>query len=425
MGPGYDRRQLLGLAAGAALVPAFAGRALAQAGAQGTTQAGAGGSIKVGALTDLSGPYRDIEGPTGTICAQQAIAEFTAANPGIRIELLQADHQNKPDVGAQIVRQWFDRDAVDVLIQVGNTAVALAVNTVARDKDKVHINTGALSSVLTGQYCSPNLVHGPLDTWAMSHSTATGIPRQGGDRWFFLTADYTYGHALQDDAATFLKAAGGTVVGSAAYPFPGTTDFSSFLLQAQASGANVLALASSGTDVVNQVKQAKEFGVSNAMRIVGLGAFLQDVMATEPAAAAGLLVTESFYWDLNDRTRAFYGRVKPKLPAGVFPSSLQAGAYAGMTHYLKAVRQMGVAEAKRSGARTVEVMKSIPTDDDAFGPGTLRADGQMIAPIPLFQVKPAAERTQPGQVYTVVSTTPAEQAFRPLSESACPLVRKG
>lgn len=382
-------------------------------------------TIRVGALTDLGGPYRDIEGPTGTECARQAIAEFMAANPGIKIELLQADHQNKPDVGATIVRQWFDRDGVDVLIQVGNTAVALAVNTVARAKDKVHVNTGALSSVLTGQQCSPNLVHGPLDTWAMAHSTATSIVGKGDKNWFFVTADYGYGHALQDDATTFLQAAGGTVAGSTAYPFPGTTDFSSFLLQAQASGATVLALASSGNDVVNELKQIAEFGLNGKMRVAGLGAFIQDVIATDPAAAAGLLVTESFYWNLNDRTRAFYDRLKPRLPADVVPNSLQAGAYAGMVHYLKAVKQMGVAEAKKSGTKTVEVMKSIPTDDDAFGPGKVREDGQMIAPIYLFQVKPPAERKSKADVYALYATTPTDQAFRPLAESACPLVRKG
>ena len=312
-----------------------------------------------------------------------------------------------------------------MLIQVGNTGVALAVNTVARAKDKVHVNTGALSSVLTGQQCSPNLVHGPLDTWAMAHSTATSIVSKGDKNWFFVTADYGYGHALQDDATTFLKAAGGTVAGSTAYPFPGTTDFSSFLIQAQSSGATVLALASSGSDVVNELKQAAEFGISGKMRVAGLGAFIQDVMATDPAAAAGLLVTESFYWNLNDRTRAFYDRVKKRLPADVVPNSLQAGAYAGMTHYLKAVKQMGVAEAKMSGTRTVEVMKSIPTDDDAFGPGQIREDGQMIAPIYLFQVKQPGERKSKTDVYSLFATTPADKAFRPLAESACPLVRKG
>ncbi len=407
-----SRRRLLA-ASGATLASALSRRAAAQSDV-----------IRVGALTDLGGPYRDIEGPTGTECARQAIAEFMAANPGVRVELLQADHQNKPDIGATIARQWFDRDGVDMLIQVGNTAVALAVNTVAREKDKVHVNTGALSSVLTGQQCSPNLVHGPLDTWAMAHSTAIATARNGGTNWFFVTADYGYGHALQDDAATFLKAAGGKVAGSAAYPFPGTTDFSSFLLQAQSSGADVLALASSGTDTVNQLKQALEFGITGKMRIVGLGAFIQDVMATEPAAAAGLLVTESFYWNLNDRTRAFYNRVKSRLAADVVPNSLQAAAYAGMTHYLKAVKQMGVAQAKQSGTKTVEVMKAIPTDDDAFGPGQVRADGQMIAPVTLFQVKPPGDRQGKADVYSRYATTPADQAFRPLADSACPLVRK-
>ena len=411
-----NRRTLLGAAA------ALATGGIALSGREARAQTN---TIRVGALTDMSGPYRDIEGPTGTACAQQAIAEFTAANPGIRVELLRADHQNKPDVAAAIVRQWFDRDGVDVLIQVGNTAVALAANTVAREKDKVHVNTGALSSVLTGQFCTPNLVHGPLDTWAMSHSTTTALARSGGDSWFFVTADYAYGHAIQGDATGFLTAAGARVAGSAAYPFPGTTDFSSFLLQAQSSGAKVLALASSGTDVVNQMKQAKEFGLDKKLRIAGLGAFLQDVMAMEPAVAAGLIVTESFYWDLNDRTRAFYGRVKERLPAGVFPSSLQAGAYAGMVHYLKAVKEMGVSAAKASGARTVAAMKAMPTDDDAFGPGQVRQDGQMIAPVHLFQVKRPDERKGPGDIYAVLATTPADQAFRPLAQSACPMVRKG
>ena len=383
------------------------------------------GVIRVGALTDLGGPYRDIEGPTGTECARQAIAEFTAVNPDIKVELLQADHQNKPDVASTIVRQWFDRDGVDMLIQVGNTAVALAANTVAHEKDKVHVNTGALSSVLTGAQCTANLVHGPLDTWAMGHSTATATTAKGGNDWFFVTADYAYGHALQDDATSFVKAAGGKVAGSTAYPFPGTTDFSSFLIQAQSSGANVLALASSGTDMVNMLKQSLEFGLTGQMRVAGLGAFIQDVMATEPAAAAGLLVTESFYWDLNDRTRAFYSRLKPRLAENVVPNSLQAAAYAGMTHYLKAVKAMGVAEAKKSGAKTVEVMKSIPTDDDAFGPGQVRADGQMIAPVYLFQVKPPGERRGKTDVYTLFATTPADQAFKPLADSTCPLLRKG
>jgi branched-chain amino acid transport system substrate-binding protein len=402
---------------------AGAGVAVALSGTRGRAQAA--NTIRVGALTDLGGPYRDVEGPAGTECARQAIAEFTAANPDIKVELVQADHQNKPDVASTIVRQWFDRDGIDALIQVGNTAVALAANTVAREKDKVHVNTGALSSVLTGAQCSPNLVHGPLDTWAMGHSTATATAAKGGDDWFFITADYAYGHALETDATGFLKATGGKVAGGVAYPFPGTTDFSSFLLQAQASGANVLALASSGTDMVNLLQQATEFGITGKMRIAGLGSFIQDVLATDPKASAGLLVTESFYWNLNDRTRAFYNRVKPRLAAGVIPNSLHAAAYAGMTHYLKAVKQMGVAEARKSGAKTVAVMKSIPTDDDAFGPGSVRADGQMIAPVYLFQVKPPQDRSSKADVYALFATTPVDKAFKPLADSTCPLVKKG
>ncbi len=259
----------------------------------------------------------------------------------------------------------------------------------------------------------------------MSHSTATAIAKAGGDTWFFITADYAYGKAIQDDTTRFLQAANARVVGSVAYPFPGTTDFSSFLLQAQSSGAKVLALANSGTDVVNCMKQAKEFGVDRSIRIAGLGTFLSDVMAMDPAVAQGLTLTESFYWNLNDRTRAFYSRVKPRLPANVFPESLHAGAYSGMVHYLKAVKQMGVAAAKASGARTVEVMKQIPTDDDAFGPGRVREDGQMIVPVHLFQVKAASEIKAPGDVYSLLATTPADQAFRPLSDGGCPLVRGG
>ncbi len=388
-------------------------------------RAQAAATIRLGALTDMSGPYRDVEGPTGTACARQAAAEFMAANPGVTVEFIVADHQNKPDVATSIVRQWFDRDGVDALVQVGNTAVALAANTVARDKDKVHLNTGALSSTLTGQYCTPNLVHGPLDTWALAHSTATALTKQGGTNWFFITADYAYGHALQDDTARFVKASGASIAGSVAYPFPGTTDFSSLLLQAQSSGAKVLALATSGSDVVNCVKQAKEFGLDRSgIRIAGLGTFLSDVMAMGLAIAGGLAVTESFYWDLNDRTRALYGRVKPHLGANVYPGSLHAGAYAATVHYLKAVKAMGVAEARKSGRATVEVMKRMPTDDDAFGPGQVRADGQMIAPVHLFQVKTPGESTGGGDVFRLVATTPADQAFRPLPEGGCPMLHR-
>jgi branched-chain amino acid transport system substrate-binding protein len=409
-----SRRNMLGTAALAAAGPAARARA----------QGAAGGAIRLGALTDVSGPYRDVEGPTGTACVHQAVAEFAAESPDIAVEVVSADHQNRPDVASAIVREWFDRGGVDAIVQVGNTAVALAANTVAREKDKVHLNTGALSSVLTGPQCSPNLVHGPLDTWSMSHATATAVVKDGGDTWFFVAADYAYGHALRDDAAKFVRAAGGRVLGAVAHPFPGTTDFASFLLQAQASGAKVVALANSGTDMINCLKQAKEFGLDRrGARIAGLGAFITDVAGAGLPVARGLLLTESFYWDLNDRTRAFYGRVRPRLGPGVFPNTLHAGAYAATRHYLKAVRAMGVAEAKRSGQRTVAAMKAMPTDDDAFGSASIREDGQMVVPVHLFQVKAPEESRAPGDLLKPVATVPAGEAFRPLSEGGCPMIR--
>ncbi|MEN0072916.1 MAG: ABC transporter substrate-binding protein [Paracraurococcus sp.] len=409
-----DRRGLLTATAIAAL----------QAGHPARAQPAREATIRLGALTDMSGPYRDVEGPTGTACVRLAVAEFTAANPDVAVELVVADHQNKPDVASSIVREWFDRGGVDAICQVGNTAVALAANTVAKEKDKVHLNSGALSSVLTGAQCSPNLVHGPLDTWAMSHATATAVVRDGGDSWFFIAADYAYGHALRDDAARFVEAAGGRVLGSVAHPFPGTTDFSSFLLQAQASRAKVVALANSGSDLINCLKQAKEFGIARrGTRLVGLGAFITDVAAVGLPVAQGLLLTESFYWDLNDRTRAFHARLRPQLAAGVIPNTLHAGAYALVRHYLTTAKGMGIAEARRSGQKTVAAMKARPTADDAFGDASIRADGQMIVPVHLFQAKAPEESRGAEDLFKVVSTIPAAEAFRPLHEGGCALVR--
>jgi len=385
---------------------------------------GAAELIRIGALTDASGPYRDVEGPTGTACVRQAVAEFMAANPAIKVEVVTADHQNRPDVASAIVREWFDRGGVDALAQVGNTAVALAANTVAKEKDKVHLNTGALSSVLTGAQCSPNMMHGPLDTWAMGHATATALVQQGGDSWFFITADYAFGHALQEDTGKFVRAAGGRVLGAVRHPFPGTTDFAAYLLQAQSSGAKVVALANAGVDLINCMKQAQEFGLMRrGVRIAGLSTFITDVAAMGLPLAQGLVLAESFYWDLNDRTRALNERLRARLEPRVVPNTLHAGAYAAVTHYLKAVRQMGPAAAKQSGARTIATMKSMPTDDDAFGAGSIRPDGQMIAPVHLFQVKAPEESRGPADLFKRVATIPAEDAFRPLNEGGCPMIR--
>ena len=371
-------------------------------------------AIRIGLLTDLSGSTRDTSGPTSVACVRQAIDEMRAASPSLAVELLTADHQQKPDVGASVVREWFDRAGVDAVVGVNNSAIAFAVNRVVEDKDKVHLNTGAVSADLTGPACSRNLVHWTYDTWEMAHSTGGAMVGAGGDTWFFITADYAFGHALQRDASQFVVAAGGKVLGAAQYPFPGTTDFSSYLLQAQASGAKVVGLANSSTDFVNTVKQAHEFGLTaNGTRLAGLTVFITDVHALGLEVAQGLVLTETFYWDLNDRTRAFTRRVLPKT-AGQYPNQEQAGDYAATLHYLKTAAAMGSGRAKRSGRETVAAMKQMPTDDDCFGPGSIREDGRALHPAYLFQVKTPAESNSAWDCYKLLATTPADRAFRPL-----------
>jgi branched-chain amino acid transport system substrate-binding protein len=378
--------------------------------------------IRIGLLSDFSGPFRDINGPTSVACLAQAVAEFTAANPDIKVETISADHQNKPDVAVSILRSWFDQQGVDMVLNVTNSAVALAATTVITEKDKVCINTSAGSSVLTGASCSRNLIHWTYDTWNLSHSSTTQVIKLGGKTWFFVTPNYAYGKALQADATKFIEAAGGKVLGAAVFPFPETTDFSSFIVQAAGSNADVVVFAIGGTDEVNFIKQAQEFGLTKKARVVGMTGFITDVISMGLAVAQGLLITENFYWDFNDRTRAFYNRVKPRLPSGVLPNMLQAGDYAGTLHYLKTVKAIGPARAKGSGRDVVDAMKRIPTDDDCFGPGSIREDGRKLHPAYLWQVKSPAESSGPGDVYKLVGTTPIDQAFRPLSEGGCPFV---
>ncbi|WP_043837020.1 ABC transporter substrate-binding protein [Muricoccus aerilatus] len=415
---GIARRSLLGAAgmgaAGLSAIPASRQAAAQPRGAR---------PIRIGVLTDMSGPYRDPTGPGSVACARQAAEEFMAANPGIAVEVLQADHQNRPDVGSGIARQWYDTEGVDMILDVPTSSVALAVAAAAREKDKVFVNSGGAVVELTGAQCSPNTVHWTYDTWMLAKSTGAALTRAGGDTWFFITADYAFGHALQRDTSAFVEGAGGKVLGGVRYPFPQTTDFSSFLVQARASRAKVLGLANAGTDTVNCVKQAREFGLTRQAKLATLLMAIADVHALGLETAQGLLLTESFYWNLNDRTRAFTARVRPKLPGGIPMGMIQAGCYAGALHYLKAVASMGVAEAKLSGRVTVERMKAMPTDDDAFGPGQIRMDGRKIHPSYLFEVKSPSEQTAPGDYYKLVGTTPAEEAFRPMSEGGCPLVR--
>ncbi|MEJ1977326.1 MAG: ABC transporter substrate-binding protein [Acetobacteraceae bacterium] len=401
------RRTLLTATAALAAVP----RARAQAGA----------ALKIGVLGDQSGVYRDLSGPVAVACVRQAVEEMAPHLNGATVEVLNADHQNKPDVGASIARQWFDRDGVDMVVDVPNSAVGLAIAGVCHEKDKVYINSAAMTADLTGPQCQPTTIHWTMDTWALAQSTGGAMVKAGGTSWFFVTADYAFGAALERDTTAFVKKAGGTVLGSVKTPFP-TADFSSFLLQAQSSGAKVIGLCNAGADTVNSIKQAGEFGLTQAgIKLAGLLVFISDVHALGLQTAQGLNLTESFYWDLNDRTRAFTSRVIKKTD-GFHPGMGQAGCYSGALHYLKTAAAMGVADAKKSGAATVARMKAEPTDDDAFGAGSIRIDGRALHPTYLFEVKKPSESKAPWDYYKLVATTPMDQAFRPLNEGGCPMV---
>ncbi|CAA9285355.1 MAG: Leucine-, isoleucine-, valine-, threonine-, and alanine-binding protein [uncultured Craurococcus sp.] len=379
--------------------------------------------IRIGVLTDLAGPYRDVTGPTSVACVRQAVEEYTAARPGLRVEVIAADHQNKPDVGINTVRQWFDQRGVDVVTDVGNSAIALGINPVCVEKDKVHLNASAGTSDLTGRACTPNSIHWSYDTWCLSNTSGTALTKAGGDRWYFITADYAFGHAIERDTTRFIEAAGGKMIGASRYPFPQTTDFSAFLLQAKASGAKVLGLAMAGDDLVNCVKQAQEFGLTRSMKLAAIIGSITGVNAAGLQTMQGMYIAETFWWDLDDRTRAFTRRVQQKLPAGVFPNYVHAANYSGILHYLKAVEALGIARAKASGREVVAQMKRMPTDDDAFGQGSIREDGRKIHPSYLLEVKKPGESRYPGDVYRLAATVPADQAFRPLAEGACPMVR--
>ncbi len=404
-----SRRGLLGSAAAA--LPILGAR---RGGAQ------PGSVLRIGVLTDLSGPYQDVSGPLAVGAAQLAAEDFGAGAKGFKVEILQADHQNKADIGAGIARQWFDRDGVDIIVEVANSAVALAVGGVARDKNKVYINSGAATSDLTAAACNANTVHWAYDTYMLAKSTGGATVKAGGDTWFFVTADYAFGQALQRDVTGFVTEAGGKVIGSVKYPFPGTTDFSSLLLQAQASGAKVLGIANAGADTVNTIKQAHEFGITARMKLAGLLVFLSDVHSMGLPVAQGLVLTNSFYWDLNDRTRAFAERLRPKSPSRR-PTMVQAGTYSSVLHYLKVASAMGVPQAKQDGAATVAQLKAMPTEDDAFGPGKIRVDGRKIHPSYLWEVKTPAESRGPWDYYKPLGSTPADQAFRPLDKGGCAL----
>ncbi len=376
-------------------------------------------ALKLGVLNDRSGLYADLTGEGSVVAAKLAVEDFKAAEKGIKVEIVSADHQNKPDVGSNIARQWYDQDGVDAILDVPTSSVALAINQITKDKNKIMLNSGAAASDLTGKACTPNTIHWTYDTYALAQGTGGAMVKAGGDSWFFLTADYAFGHALERDTAAIVTKNGGKVLGAVRTPFPGT-DFSSFLLQAQASKAKVIGLANAGGDTINSIKQAGEFGiVAGGQKLAGLLVFITDVNALGLQTAQGLVLTESFYWDRDEGTRAWSQRFA-KAHNGNMPSMVQAGVYSAVLHYLKAV----AATKSKDTATVLAKMKELPTDDPLFGKGTVRADGRKMHDMYLYEVKKPSESKGKWDYYKQIAVLPAEQAFRPLSESECPLVKK-
>jgi branched-chain amino acid transport system substrate-binding protein len=375
-------------------------------------------NVKLGVLNDMSSLYADIGGRGSVTAAKLAVEDFNPAAHGMKVEIISGDHQNKPDVGSNIARQWFDVDHVDAVVDVPTSSVALAVSDVAREKNKVFLISGAASSDLTGPKCTPNNVHWTYDTWMLAHGTGTALVKTGGDTWFFLTADYAFGHALERDTTAVVQAASGKVLGAVKHPL-NTQDFSSFLLQAQASKAKVIGLANAGGDTINAIKQGAEFGITaGGQQFAGLLVFVTDVNALGLKTAQGLVLTETWYWDMNDANRAWSKRWQAENP-GKFPSMVVAGVYAETLHYLKAVAAL---KSAADGKAVVNQMKAMPTDDALFGKGYIRTDGRKIHPAYLFQVKKPEESKYPGDVYVLRATIPAEEAFRPMKDGNCPMV---
>lgn len=373
--------------------------------------------VKIGVLNDRSGIYADIAGEGSVIAAQMAVEDFDAAGKGINVEIVSADHQNKPDIGSSIALQWYDTENVDVIADVPTSSVALAINQITRDKDKIFLASGPASSDLTGKACSPNTVHWTYDTWALANGTGSAMVEQGGKSWFFVTADYAFGHALERDTSAVVTANGGEILGAVRHPFPGQ-DFSSFLLQAQSSGANVIGIANAGGDTINTIKQASEFGITQGgQSLAALLMFINDVHALSLEVAQGLVFTSAFYWDLNEQTREFATRFQEQ-NGGQKPSMIEAGVYASVLHYLKAVEAVGGKESEAVMAK----MKEMPTDDPLFGQGTIRTDGRKMHDMYLFRVKKPADSKGEWDYLETVTTIPAEEAFRPLEDGGCELV---
>ena len=379
-----------------------------------------GGVVKVGVMSDMSGPYADLAGQGSVLAAKMAVEDYVKATKSkLKVEVVSADHQNKPDVGSSIARKWYDAEGVDAILDVPTSSVALAVSQVTKEKNKVMVNSGAGSSDLTGKSCSPNTVHWTYDTWMLAHGTGSAVVKNGGDSWFFLTADYAFGQALERDTSEVVKASGGKVLGSVKVPM-GTSDYSSFLLQAQASKAKIIGLANAGADTTNSIKQAAEFGiVAGGQKLAGLLVFITDVHSLGLKTAQGLQLTETFYWDHDDGTRAWSKRFAAA-NGGKYPTMVHAGVYAGLLHYLKSVDAI---QEVKDGVKVVDEMKKLPTDDPLFGKGMIRVDGRKIHPAYLFEVKKPGESKGAWDLYKLQQTIPADKAFRPLNEGGCYLVK--
>ena len=374
--------------------------------------------VKIGVLTDLSGLYADLGGQGSIEAARMAVDDSGMAAKGWKIDVISADHQNKPDVGSNIARQWIDVDKVDVIVDVPNSGVALAVSQVVREKGKAFLVSGAAASDLTGKACSPNTIHWTYDTWALANGTGKAVVQTGGDTWFFLTADYAFGQALERDTEAVVLANGGKVLGRVRHPL-NTADFSSFLLQAQASKAKVIGLANAGGDTTNAIKQAAEFGiVKGGQSLAGLLVFLTDVHSLGLQTAQGLMLTEAFYWDMNEKTRAWSVKFAER-DRGIHPTMVHAGVYSAVTHYLKAVTAL----KSDDGTKVIAKMKEMPTDDPLFGKGTIRADGRKIHDMYLFEVKKPSESTKPWDYYKQIAVVPGDKAFFTAAESGCPLTK--
>lgn len=402
-------RRIAAVAAGATF--ALAGAALAQ-----------DKTVKVGVLTDQSGLYQDLGGAGSTLAAEMAAEDSGLRAKGWKVEVISGDHQNKPDIGVNLARSWIDVDKVDVVADINNSSVALAVNNLVREKNAIHLNSGAASTDLTNAQCSPNTVHWTYDTYMLAHSTGQALVKAGSDSWFFLTADYAFGAALERDASSVIKKSGGKVVGGVKHPL-NTSDFSSFLLQAQASKSKIIGLANAGGDTTNAIKQAAEFGITKSgQKLAAMLLFITDVKAIGLETAQGLNLTETFYWDLNDKTRAFSKRFAERMKNKSPPTMTHAGVYGSLIHYFKTLEALGA--NPHDGVKMVAKMKELKTDDALFGEGAIEANGRKIHPAYLFEVKKPSESKGPWDLYKLVGTTPADQAFMPVSSSTCVLLKK-